>query len=131
MSDKLKEYQAHLLNSTQQALRDMNQRSQTNFHEHGLNQNGSPLQEVQNELNESQRVVVEQEATAPKKLGEGYVMNMGLKGLDEFGHALRAFHDPDTIPVAPSYLDTSQSPLQEFQQELPQPAMEQRKELER
>ena len=128
---KLQEYQAHLATATQQALRDMSERSQTNFHEHGLNQHGSPLQTVQNTLNESQRVVVEQTTTTAPKIGEGALMNMFNKGRDEIGHATRAFHDPDTVPVAPSYLDSSRSPLQELQQELPQPQMKQQQEMER
>lgn len=136
---KLKQYQAELQNATQQALRDMSERSQTNFHEHGLNQNGDKMREVTNDLNESQRVV--EEAKGPSLMdqlkanvshffnyenGMQDIKRFGMKGWDEIGHATRAFHDPDTIPVSPSYLEANtNSPLQTLQQQIYVPEQEQ------
>ena len=127
---KMKEYQDTLTAATAKAAQQM---ANNNFADHGLNQNGTPLQTYQNQLNESIRVVqVIDNSPRKPKLGEGAVKSMLMKGWDEAGHMTRAFHDPDTVPVAPSYLESNTpSPLQAMQQELHQPAMEQQQEMER
>ena len=129
---KLKQYQTTNLNARNDALQTMD-RANNNFAQHGLNQNGEPLRQIQNELNEASRVVeVVDESPAKPKIGHNFAMNMAMKGWDEAGHLTRWFHEPDTVPVAPSYLESSApSPLQEYQQELHTPQMEQQQEMER
>ena len=124
MSDQKNNMDTYM-RSAQQALERMG----NNMPEHGLNQNGEPLRQIQNEMNEAVREVEVIDNSPPaRKLGEGALTSMFMKGWDEAGHLTRAFHDADTVPVAPSYLEAqAPSPLQEYQQEMtiePQPEQE-------
>ena len=126
---KLKDYQRTLEMAQANTAKQM---ANNNFAEHGLNQNGDPLRTYTNERNEATRVVDVVNKSPNKKFGEGALKDMWNKGRDEIGHVTRAFHDADTVPVAPSYLDTNRSPLQDYQQhELHEPAMQQIQEIER
>ncbi len=79
------------------------------------------------------------------KIGAGHVAAMGRMGLDELGHATRAFHDADTVPVISEpgafgeptpqevFADklSVESPLQAVQKDLYTPKVEKQQEMER
>lgn len=90
---------AHSL-AMQDALKAMDAKSRTNYHEHGLNQNGSPMVQVESIRNDAV-LVVDSVSPDKHKIGEGQLAAMGRMGLDEISHALKAF--PDSIPITPEY----------------------------